>query len=587
MLGDSVTTDHISPAGSIPKDGPAGRYLIEHGVEPRDFNSFGARRGNHEVMMRGTFGNVRLRNELVRRQGRRLDASTCPTGARDAHLRRVADAIRPTGTPLVIIAGKEYGSGSSRDWAAKGTLLLGVKAVIAESYERIHRSNLVGMGVLPLQFKAGESRTTLGLDGREVYAIQGIADARRRAPSSRCEARRDDGSEIAFNAHRARRQPDRGRLPPPRRHSADGPAQHDAGLSAHARMRRRGGARLVLVARRGRAATRVRATRRQSARRPRAWLAARRSRGQRRRRGQSRRRARGARTADAAARPGLDGGALVPARSRRRGAHESTIDHDRATTRATTATTTHGGCNDHVVIAAATALGAIGGAAVPPLLARLRDRRRARPHLRRATRSHACGRAAAPALLAALDDPDPRIRVAVVGRDSQHAAATGRRATGDRGPPRPTPTPTSASRPPTRSDTSVPPQCRRSCRRSTIADAAVRASAASALRLIGPPARDRRARSARPSRRTPAARVRLNAAAALAAIGADDAATVRALARCARRFRSHRTLGAVHGARRLGQPPTRGRSSDARHSDENARAHDRDRERRALPNAAS
>ena len=140
MLGDSVTTDHISPAGSIPKDAPAGRFLIEHGVEPRDFNSFGARRGNHQVMMRGTFGNVRLRNELVAGTRRRLDACTCPTATRCASSRR-RRSIKPSGTPLLVIAGKEYGSGSSRDWAAKGTLLLGVKAVIAESYERIHRSN--------------------------------------------------------------------------------------------------------------------------------------------------------------------------------------------------------------------------------------------------------------------------------------------------------------------------------------------------------------------------------------------------------------------------------------------------------------
>ena len=165
VLGDSVTTDHISPAGSIKRDGPAGRYLIEHGVEPRDFNSYGSRRGNHEVMMRGTFANIRLRNQLApgteggvtllpaRRQASRCRSTTprCGTWRR--------------ASPLVVLAGKEYGSGSSRDWAAKGTRLLGVRAVIAESFERIHRSNLVGMGVLPLQFAAGESAESLGLTG--------------------------------------------------------------------------------------------------------------------------------------------------------------------------------------------------------------------------------------------------------------------------------------------------------------------------------------------------------------------------------------------------------------------------------------
>ena len=197
MLGDSVTTDHISPAGSIPKDGPAGRFLVEHGVEPRDFNSFGARRGNHQVMMRGTFGNVRLRNELV--AGKEGDWTLhLPAGT----AMRIFDAsqrYQAEGTPLLIIAGKEYGSGSSRDWAAKGTLLLGVKAVIAESYERIHRSNLVGMGVVPLQFKAGESRTSLGLDGREVYAIDGLATLTTGAELT-VTARRSDGRTITFKA---------------------------------------------------------------------------------------------------------------------------------------------------------------------------------------------------------------------------------------------------------------------------------------------------------------------------------------------------------------------------------------------------
>ncbi len=174
MLGDSVTTDHISPAGAIPKDGPAARYLREHGVEQPDWNTFGARRGNHEVMMRGTFGNVRIRNKLVpEREGNWT--THFPDGEEmsiyDAAMRYAAE-----GAPLVVLAGKEYGTGSSRDWAAKGTVLLGVRAVIAESYERIHRSNLVGMGVLPLAFPTGETAESLGLTGNEVYSIQGITD---------------------------------------------------------------------------------------------------------------------------------------------------------------------------------------------------------------------------------------------------------------------------------------------------------------------------------------------------------------------------------------------------------------------------
>ena len=173
MLGDSVTTDHISPAGSIPKDDPAGRYLVEHGVEWRDFNSFGARRGNHEVMLRGTFGNIRLRNELVPgTEGgwtRHLPEGTVMS------IYEAAERYRADGVPLVVISGKEYGSGSSRDWAAKGTLLLGVRAVIAESFERIHRSNLIGMGVLPLEFANGETRRTLDLTGEETYSILGVA----------------------------------------------------------------------------------------------------------------------------------------------------------------------------------------------------------------------------------------------------------------------------------------------------------------------------------------------------------------------------------------------------------------------------
>jgi len=171
VLGDSVTTDHISPAGSIKKDSPAGRYLQEHGVKPADFNSYGSRRGNHEVMVRGTFANVRLRNKLVQTEGgytRHLPTNT------EMSIFDASEQYRADGTPLVILAGKEYGSGSSRDWAAKGPALLGVRAVIAESYERIHRSNLVGMGILPLQFPAGQNTDSLKLTGEETFEIAGI-----------------------------------------------------------------------------------------------------------------------------------------------------------------------------------------------------------------------------------------------------------------------------------------------------------------------------------------------------------------------------------------------------------------------------
>jgi aconitate hydratase len=177
VLGDSVTTDHISPAGSIKRDSPAGKYLIEHGVEPKNFNSYGSRRGNHEVMMRGTFANIRLRNRLAAGTEGGLtiyladgSGSEEPVPIYDAAMRYLEEGI-----PLVVLAGKEYGSGSSRDWAAKGTRLLGVRAVIAESFERIHRSNLVGMGVLPLQFMSGDSVESLGLSGREHFTIAGLA----------------------------------------------------------------------------------------------------------------------------------------------------------------------------------------------------------------------------------------------------------------------------------------------------------------------------------------------------------------------------------------------------------------------------
>ncbi len=177
LLGDSITTDHISPAGSIKKDSPAGEYLMAHGVQPADFNSYGARRGNHEVMMRGTFANTRLRNQVA--PGTEGGFTTYMPGPGESAVMPIYDAAmkyKAAGVPLVVIAGKEYGSGSSRDWAAKGTLLLGVRAVIAESFERIHRSNLVNMGVLPLQFQNGQSAASIGLNGREVYSIAGIAD---------------------------------------------------------------------------------------------------------------------------------------------------------------------------------------------------------------------------------------------------------------------------------------------------------------------------------------------------------------------------------------------------------------------------
>ena len=198
MLGDSVTTDHISPAGSIAVDSPAGKYLISLGVKPADFNSYGSRRGNHEVMVRGTFANVRLRNQLA--PGTEGGWTThIPTGERmfiyDASVK-----YQQEGTPLVVIAGKEYGTGSSRDWAAKGTLLLGVKAVIAESFERIHRSNLVGMGVLPVQFLPGQNRESLGLTGFETYSIEGIPEAIRTGSHAKVRAIDDKGAEKSFEA---------------------------------------------------------------------------------------------------------------------------------------------------------------------------------------------------------------------------------------------------------------------------------------------------------------------------------------------------------------------------------------------------
>jgi aconitate hydratase len=172
VLGDSVTTDHISPAGSIKKDGPAGRYLLSHGIEVKDFNSYGSRRGNHEVMVRGTFANVRLRNLLA--PGTEGGVTRHLPGGEAMSIFDASEKYASEKVPLFVIAGKEYGSGSSRDWAAKGPMLLGVRAVIAESYERIHRSNLVGMGILPLQFLPGQNAASLGLTGEEVYATVGL-----------------------------------------------------------------------------------------------------------------------------------------------------------------------------------------------------------------------------------------------------------------------------------------------------------------------------------------------------------------------------------------------------------------------------
>jgi len=200
LLGDSVTTDHISPAGAIRPDSPAGKYLIEHGVQRRDFNSYGSRRGNHEVMIRGTFGNIRLRNLLAPGTEGGVTVKL-PDGERmsifEASRRYIAD-----GTPLIVLAGKEYGSGSSRDWAAKGTALLGVRAVLVESFERIHRSNLIGMGVLPLQFRPGESAASLGLTGHETFDVLGI-EAISSGPVPRevtVTVRSDDGSQREFRA---------------------------------------------------------------------------------------------------------------------------------------------------------------------------------------------------------------------------------------------------------------------------------------------------------------------------------------------------------------------------------------------------
>ncbi len=198
VLGDSITTDHISPAGAIATESPAGRYLIERGLRPADFNTYGARRGNHEVMVRGTFGNIRIKNLML--PGVEGPKTVHYPSRETLFIYDAAMRYQREGIPLIVIAGKEYGSGSSRDWAAKGPQLLGVRAVIAESYERIHRFNLVGMGVLPLQFSEGQTRETLGLDGSEVYAVEGLTDALKPKQRVRVRARRDDGQEAAFDA---------------------------------------------------------------------------------------------------------------------------------------------------------------------------------------------------------------------------------------------------------------------------------------------------------------------------------------------------------------------------------------------------
>jgi aconitate hydratase len=202
LLGDSITTDHISPAGAIKVDSPAGHYLQERGVQPKDFNSYGARRGNHEIMMRGTFANIRLRNRL------NPDVEGgMTTYLPDDAVMSIYDAsmkYQQAGVPLIVIAGQEYGTGSSRDWAAKGPLLLGVRAVIAESYERIHRSNLIGMGILPLQFREGDSYASLGLTGREVFDIAGLEAALDAMSVEErlvtVTARADEGDTIVFRA---------------------------------------------------------------------------------------------------------------------------------------------------------------------------------------------------------------------------------------------------------------------------------------------------------------------------------------------------------------------------------------------------
>ena len=194
-VGDSVTTDHISPAGAFPSSGPAGKYLMSKGVEPRDFNSFGSRRGNHEVMIRGTFANIRMRNQTA--PGTEGGLTTHFPTKEVVSIHEASQRYQSESTQLVVLAGSQYGSGSSRDWAAKGTFLLGVRAVIAKSYERIHRSNLVGMGVLPLSFYDGTDAESLGLDGTELYSIPASGDL---DPFSEIivTAEKEDGTVVSF-----------------------------------------------------------------------------------------------------------------------------------------------------------------------------------------------------------------------------------------------------------------------------------------------------------------------------------------------------------------------------------------------------
>ena len=201
-LGDSVTTDHISPAGSFKADTPAGKYLVEHGVERKDFNSYGSRRGNHEVMIRGTFANIRLQNQLLDGVQGGFTRDFSQEGGPQTTIYDASVNYQAAGTPLVVLGGKEYGSGSSRDWAAKGTKLLGVEAVITESFERIHRSNLIGMGVLPLQFPAGESADSLGLDGTETFTIEGVTELNEgKTPATvKVTAEKEDGTKVEFDA---------------------------------------------------------------------------------------------------------------------------------------------------------------------------------------------------------------------------------------------------------------------------------------------------------------------------------------------------------------------------------------------------
>ena len=234
VLGDSVTTDHISPAGSIAAWSPAGAWLQERGVAPVDFNSYGSRRGHHEVMMRGTFGNIRLRNRLV--EGKEGPYTLHLPDGETTFIYDAAMRYRDEGVPLVLIAGKEYGSGSSRDWAAKGTTLLGIRAVIAESYERIHRSNLVGMGVLPLQFLPGESAATLGPDrARVVHHRRAWRSLAPRQVVTRGRALGRGRRRAGVRGDRPAGRPDRGGLPAPGRHPAGRAAAARRGLTAGAR----------------------------------------------------------------------------------------------------------------------------------------------------------------------------------------------------------------------------------------------------------------------------------------------------------------------------------------------------------------